>query len=357
MNSERLEFYKEPFPIPHGEAVHPLLMNGLPYVTTLLPLHGPEIRHLEKLFRSIKTPNSITHMNRVINEAENRAQKRLATVGMSTSEYYMAYNAFHIESGAIFVDRLVNQTEERLNLESVTPTTSLLTVDEVAKKHARIIEQLLEKVPVAGNKQKLIIVSGPFAGGKSETIHSKLDLEGVLEIDLDVLRGLLMNGYDPTNQKDIQRVRGESWILSDIILRTALETGRSVVIQTALHRESRWLNDPNLIFASENHIDMEIYTVLRPIADCLARNVRRSGRTVSLKDLVQSINGMAVLPKLIEKFQNTRKVTLMDYYPLVEARSGTNFFGKKMYNDLMTYAKAKKMHIEEQDVDIQIESQ
>lgn len=342
------------------KTIHPLLMDGVEVARRLLPFNETEAQYLDSLLLWDRNETSLWKINQTISGVAKRADDKLQTVAMGVLDYFAAYNAFHSKNAEVFAGHLVEKTEAKLNLDSVPTTLETRDPKEVEKKHIAIIDEILGEIPVSkkGN-QRLIIVAGPFAGGKSETVHSKLDTRDVLEIDLDVLRGRLMTGYDQSNQKDIQKVREESWVLSDILLKKALQTGRSVIIQTALHRQDRWLNDANLIYANQNHINMDIYMVLRPVADCLARNVKRNGRTVSFKDLTESVYGMSVLPKVIEKFKNTNKVVLLDYFPLIESTTGLKCeYGRGQYEKLIKYAeKQQAMHVQRQHVDIHVEAQ
>lgn len=342
------------------ETVHPLLLEGVDVARRLLPLAPQEAKYLEDTVKGRIDKTTLSRINAAVSEAKTKVDEKLETVAMSVPDYFSAYSAFHKPGGDVLVNQMVEATERKLNLSSVVSTLATQTEEEVGKKHAGIINKILSRVRSTRPKdQRLVIVSGPFAAGKSETVHSRFDLGNVLEIDLDILRGMLMEGYDQSSQEDIQRVRGESWVLSDLLLRRALESGRSVLIQSALHRD-RWLTDANLNFAQSKGIGMDIYMVLRPVSDCLVRNVKRSGRTVSFKDLTQSIGGMKMLPKIIEKYDNTQKVVLLDYYPLVQEGTGMICeFGNEDYVNLLDYAKRKQnnWHVQRQSVDIHIESQ
>lgn len=341
--------------------IHPQLMDGVEVARRLLPFSPQESNYLDTLLAGMRTETSLWQINKTISTVAQRADEKLSSVAMGVLDYFSAYAALHNPNANILVKQMIDKTEAKLNLASIQTTMESMNPIDIEQKHSKIIKEILSEVPVAKKgHQKLVIVGGPFAGGKSETVHSKLDMSGILEIDLDILRGRLMTGYDQSSQQDIQMVREESWLLSDILLNKALATGRSVVIQTALHREKRWLTDINLNFAAKQGINMEIYMVLRPISDCLARNVKRNGRTVTFRDLIESTNGMAVLPKVIETFKNTQKVVLLDYFPLIDSTTGVKcVFARKEYNDLINYAELKraKMHVQRQHVDIHVEAQ
>ncbi len=354
------EFTKTPTPVFTEDTIHPYLIDGVETVRRLLPFSASESAYLEATVKGTTDKTSLDRISLTVNQAAKRTDEKLATVAMGVSDYFAAYRALHSPWADGYVESLIAQTEARLNLSAVQPTVVLESMEKIEKKHSKLLGEILEEVPVAKKgEQKFIVVSGPFAAGKSETVHSRLDTNGVLEIDLDILRGRLLRGYDQTDQKDIQKIRTESWVFSDVLLKKALETGRSVLIQSALHRE-RWLNDVNFAYASKNKISLNIYMVLRPLSDCLVRNVKRGGRTVTFKDLAESTGGMRLLPRMLQKFGSSSHVVLMDYYPLIEASTGLScVFGRKDYNELIDFAKSKSggMKVEPQPVDITIEEQ
>jgi hypothetical protein len=285
------------------------------------------------------------HFDELINEAGDRLEP-LTPIGKSSGlnaiEYVHAYiSAFTGNRKAL--NNIIRRSEMRMRRDKVV--SSIESRQEKRKMkfgHKRIIKELLEDIPISSNPT-LTIVAGPFAGGKTEIIERLLKNEKSLIIDLDVIRQLLMEGYDPTDQAHVQRVRKESWIVSDMLLKKALKTGRSVIIQSALHRKERWINDEALLYAKRNGIPVKIEMILRPITDCIIRNLHRDRKT-ALKDLLESMNGMSVIIDLMRKFGKPSKeedqkpfedrmftTVLLDFHPLVKKEQ---VFLPKMFRDL-----------------------
>ena len=104
-------------------------------------------------------------------------------------------------------------------------------------------------------------------------------------------------------------------MISDKLLMMAQKQGKSVLIQTALHRKDRWLNDVSLNFAQENEIPIDIEYIARPFEECLMRNAGRD-RLALLQDLYESMKGITTLKAMIEKFSMITKVTITDFHKL-----------------------------------------
>jgi predicted kinase len=206
-----------------------------------------------------------------------------------------------------------------MNRKRVKPSLSTEDPTAMAVRHREIIDALTKDIPPAkevGQQQKVLIIAGPFAGGKSEILEH-MDTKNMVVIDLDVIRKMLSKDYDPTNQQDIQREREESWKVSDLLAIESIKQGKSIVMQTALHRRSRWLKDPTITFANENNIPIEICMILRPVTDCINRNIHRD-RSVTMADQFESMNGMDVLIKFVQKYKMVKSVSLIDFYPLIK---------------------------------------
>lgn len=215
---------------------------------------------------------------------------------------------------------LVRKSEAALQRDKVHSSLDDADMHKMKARHRALVKQLLKEVPSSANPT-LTIVAGPFSGGKSELIETLMKDKGKLVIDLDIIRQLLMDGYDPLNQDHVKKVREESWLISDLLLKTALKKRKSVVIQTALHRKKRWINDKSLEYARQHNIPIDVKMILRPISDCILRNWHRD-RKVVLKDLLDSMNGMSVVIDLVKKFGNNISVELFDFYPLLKNRQG-----------------------------------
>ena len=67
------------------------------------------------------------------------------------------------------------------------------------------IEKRIENNEPNNENQKVNIIAGPFAAGKTEVVRTRLDDEDRLEIDLDEIREMLLEDYDAEDQKDIQK--------------------------------------------------------------------------------------------------------------------------------------------------------
>lgn len=239
------------------------------------------------------------------------------------------------------LSQLFQKSEEVLGRDIVKKSTSEMSERAMKQKHKGIVKTLLKEIP-KNKKPSLTIVVGPFAGGKSELIESELVNNESLIIDLDVIRQLLMPEYDPTNQDHVARVREESWILSDLLLRSALESGRNVTVQTSLHRAKRWLNDKSLKYAKKHRIPVNIKMILRPYPDCIARNWHRE-RKAAPKDLFDSMNGMEVIIDLVKKFGKRMNVELYDFYPLLQRMNGISpKMFRAEYERLMKFAATRK---------------
>ncbi|MBT4124232.1 MAG: hypothetical protein HOA85_01720 [Candidatus Pacebacteria bacterium] len=301
-----------------------------------------------------------SELSEIIKDSISETEDKLATIGLTMSQYLILYQASYQEDGLSIIEEIIDESEDLIERDEVIPTLLEVDREELINKHERIVEKILEKVSVSEN-QKVNIIAGPFAAGKTEVVRTRLDDEDRLEIDLDEIREMLLEDYDAEDQKDIQKVREESWMLSDLLFKTALETGRSVLIQTALHRKERWMNDKNINLAEELAIPIEIYMILRPFSDCLVRNMCREGRSVAIKDQYESMDGMSVLVDFIKRFQNIKKVVFLDFFPLLERETGrTCKISQKKYEALMNYAKHDaliEMEVREQKFDIEIINQ
>ncbi len=240
------------------------------------------------------------------------------------------------------INEVIERSEDKMDRDDM-PTSIDLT-DEVERelKHQAIVDSLLKNVKSSW-RPKVTIIAGPFAAGKTEIFQDrfKKDDKKQVVIDLDEIRGMLMDGYDPTNQQHVQYVRRESWIVSDLLFMTALKQKKSVVVQTALHRD-RWLNDPAILYAVSKRIPIEVNMLLRPITDCMMRNIHRE-RAVAMRDLVDSMNGMRMIIPFVEKFKKRVKVNLIDFHPLIKIEQVMlpKFFQEE-YRRLIEYANAHR---------------
>lgn len=328
---------------------------------TLLAMPTDQRTFLSDLIVSDVTAETWNSVGKIVGESISHTEDKLATIGLTMSQYIALYKASHEEEGQKIIEEIIAMSEDVIKRDEVIATVSVEDKKKLFKKHTQIVDQILKEIPTAkeqDREQKIEIIAGPFAAGKTEVVRTRLEAKGFLEIDLDDIRGMLMKDYNPESQADVQRVREESWMVSDLLFRKALETGRSVRIQTALHREERWLTDQNIILSQNMKIPIELYMVARPFSDCLVRNMVREGRSVALLDQLQSIHGMAVLTKFIKRFDNVRKVVILDFYPLIEKQTGMKcVVGRRMYEEMMHYAKNEAkidMEVREQAFDIEV---
>lgn len=254
------------------------------------------------------------------------------------------------------IREVIDRSEDKMDRDDMPTSLDITSEEERELKHQGIVDSLLKNVKSSW-RPKLTIIAGPFAAGKTEIFQDrfKKDDKKQVVIDLDEIRGLLMEGYDPTNQQHVQYVRRESWIVSDLLFMTALKQKKSVVIQTALHRD-RWLNDPAIIYAVSKRIPIEINMLLRPITDCMMRNIHRD-RSVAMRDLVDSMNGMRMIIPFVEKFKKRVKVNLIDFHPLIKSEQAMlpKFFQEE-YKRLIEYANAhrKSFTLYEKKRDLQV---
>ena len=241
----------------------------------------------------------------------------------------------------------IKRSEKKLGLKKKKNNPKDSEIKTPTKRHLEIVSEYLKDIPTAkegGNQQKILIIAGPIGSGKTELLR-QLKPKNMVNIDLDVIRGKLDPNYNQANQHDIQRVQEESWFVSDLILMKALEEGKSVIIQTPLHRRSRWMNDERLLYAKKQSIPIEINMILRPWPDCFNRNIHRQSRSATLKDTYKSMNGMSVLIELVQKFGNITKVNLVNFYPMFKQMQILNSEAfSDQYLKLMAYA-AKRSDI------------
>lgn len=281
--------------------------------------------------------NNLTAL--AINQVAKRKQK-LQDIGTSPKKYVKIFtNAYAGQMRP--VKMAIKESEKKLDLKKKKNNSKGSEIKTPTKRHLEIVSEYLKDIPSAkevGNQQKILIVAGPIGSGKTELLK-QLKPKNMVNIDLDVIRGKLDPDYNQANQHDIQRVREESWFVSDLILMRALEEGKSVIIQTPLHRRSRWMNDERLLYAKKQGIPIEINMILRPWPDCLSRNINRQSRSATLKDSYKSMNGMSVLVELVQKFGNITKVNLVNFYPMFKQTQILNseaFFDQ--YLKLISYA-------------------
>lgn len=268
-----------------------------------------------------------------------RFERKFKTIGTSPKKYVEIFaNAYAGQMRP--VKMAIKESEKKLGLkkkkniqtnrEPITPT----------ERQLEIISEYTKDIPPAKEvrkNQKILIIAGPIGSGKTELLR-QINPKDMVIIDLDVIRGKLDSKYNQTNQHDIRRLQEESWFVSDLILMKALEEGKSVVIQTPLHRRSRWMNDKRLLYAKKHGIPIEIRMILRPFTDCIERNLQRS-RSATLRDAYKSMNGMSVLIELVQKFGNISNVELHDFYSLKRESQLLNsvaFYDQ--YHKLMSYA-------------------
>lgn len=240
------------------------------------------------------------------------------------------------------INKVIESSEVKMDRDDMPTSLGLTTEDERVRKHTGIVESLLKNVKSSW-RPKITVIAGPFAAGKTEIFQDRFKMSDNKQvvIDLDEIRGLLMDGYDPTNQQHVQYVRKESWIVSDLLFMTALKQKKSVVIQTALHRD-RWLNDPAILYAISKRIPIEVNMLLRPITDCMMRNIHRD-RAVAMRDLVDSMNGMRMIIPFVEKFKKYVKVNLIDFHPLIKSEQlMLPIFFQDEYKRLIEYADAHR---------------
>lgn len=270
--------------------------------------------------------------------------KKLKTIGTSPEKYVETFTSAY--AGQMRPVKIaIEKSEKKLGLkkkiniqksrEPITPTERQL---EIVSEYTKDISPAKE----VGKNQKILVIAGPIGSGKTEILKQE-DTKDMVLIDLDIIRSQLDPTYDQTNQRDIRRLQEESWFISDLILMKALEEGKSVVIQTPLHRRKRWMNDERLLYAKRHGIPIEIKMILRPFTDCLERNLRRS-RSATLRDSFKSMNGMSVLIELVQKFGNISNVELHDFYHLKRQSQLLNsvaFYDQ--YLKLMSYAAKRNL--------------
>lgn len=305
----------------------------------LLIGYSPDLPRVE-----LREDNNLT-ASELFDSAEQRYSPyadKFKAIGITPRDHVVMYSeAF---AGNLRpVKEILEKSEKKMDRKQVKASLATENPVEMQARHARIVHELIKNVPAAseiGIEQKIIIVAGPFAGGKSEILKHK-DLSNLVVIDLDIIRRMLSADYDPVDQRDIQRVREESWKLSDLLAMEALKQGKSVLMQTALHRRKRWLNDPCVNYAKERDIKIEIDMILRPVTECMNRNITRT-RSTTMKDLYQSMNGMDVLIKFVQKFGNVSSVNLIDFYPMLkETQSFSPLAFEYQYRKLIQYAKRR----------------
>lgn len=321
------------------------------------------VNHGSRHAQQLTTANdSVIHRDVLPQLAIARTSKhkdKLVSIGLTPQSHVEIFSEAFL-GNLKSVKRIAKAASRRLNNKNYVASKSNEDVDVRNARHKRIVENLLKETPTAkelGVQQRIVMVTGPMASGKSETYKNSLQSKEFVMVDLDEIRKYLMINYDPSNQNDIQRVREESWQVSDLLVMEALKQGKSVLMQTPFHRRSRWLKDKNIIYARDNHIPVEIYMILRPMHDCISRNIDRDKRSTSMKDLLASMNGMAVLMKFVKKFANVSKVTLIDFWPLLErVQHLSPKLHKAQYQKLRKYAELRSdiFVVEEQDSELEI---
>ena len=267
--------------------------------------------------------------------AESRVDSykdHLESIGITSMEFVQLY--LDIANGdTAAMSQTISHTETKMGKKPNT-TTNLeqKKTFEPSSRHLEIIQKLLdqgrdnifeysdgEKIYPA-KTQEIVIIAGPIASGKTE-IYEKLYRDtGYVVIDLDIVRQMLTDTDNP-DQKTVDSIRTETWHVSDLLLKMALEQGKSVVMQSPMHRIDRWKIDPNMIFAREKAIPIKIHMVLRPILDCLIRNLSRT-RSAAIGDLVASMAGMELIYEFINTFKNITEVNFVDFYPYVKSNTG-----------------------------------
>jgi len=310
----------------------------------LLSLTRGVPRHVKKVLDTNDLPILVNSLTAIAIAEATRFEQKFRTIGTSPKNYVGIFtNAY---AGLMRpVKRAIKESEKKLGLKkkkNIQTSRELITPTE---RQLEIISEYTKDISPAkevGKNQKILIIAGPIGSGKTEILKQE-DTKDMVLIDLDIIRSKLDPSYDQTNQRDIRRLQEESWFVSDLILMKALKEGKSVVIQTPLHRRKRWMNDERLLYAKRHEIPIEIKMILRPFTDCIERNLRRS-RSASLRDSYKSMNGMSVLIELVQKFGNISNVELHDFYPLKRESQLLNsvaFYDQ--YLKLMSYAAKRNL--------------
>ncbi len=277
-------------------------------------------------------------------------------IGLDLNEYIDLMVASIVGDQATIAN-VISKSEQRMHRDNVIESVFETSAKELYEKHMSIVKMLLKGVKKSRH-QKLTILAGPYAAGKTEVFENRFNTyKDQVSIDLDKIRELLMVGYDPTSQEDIQKVRVESWMVSDLLLKTALKHKYSCIIQTSLHRKSRWIDDPSVRYAKKNGIPIEVHMLLRPVTDCLDRNMNRD-RSAAIRDLMDSMHGAATLIDFVKKFGKGVRVHLIDYYPLIEREQHILPVAfRDEYLSLLSYALRRKdvfvdYYVEEDDLPV-----
>jgi len=312
-------------------------------------------------------PTITDHDDRAVGETElfktatlrmTRYAKNLNDIGLNATEHVELYSA-SFSGDMRTAKKLIKKSEKRIGRSRVKHSWSPDEAELHHAKHKKLVENLLQGIPRAKDvceTQKILILAGPYASGKTEVFTKAFENNNMLSIDLDLIRKLLKDDYNSENQLHIEQVRRESWIVSDLLAKEALRRGISIIMQSALHRKSNWMNDETLRYAKENNIPIEINMILRPVTECMTRNLNRP-RSVAMKDLYTSMNGVNVLIKLVQKYGNIAKVRLIDFYPLLRSQQMLSPKAFKYYYEkLIAYAKKKPeiFSIEIPDKDLEV---
>lgn len=270
----------------------------------------------------------------------------LESIGMKAPDYMAANEAlWHGQRKKL--DKITRKSERKVKRKPISSQQKdRKRLDLSTEKYQKILNFYLGEKPegrivIPAPSQKIYIFGGATGAGKTELIKKMLSQVDAVNIDLDVIRELLMPNYDPTNQKHIALVREESWAISDEIFMEALRRGKSVIIQSSLHRRDRWIEDPGLQFAKNNNIPIHVEMILQTSVECTWRNLHRD-RSVILGDLLDSMGGMNVIDDLVQEYPNIAHVNIRDFYQLFKSKYG--FLPKthlEQYQSLMKKAKVK----------------
>lgn len=219
--------------------------------------------------------------------------QKLNEKGVLPGNYFAAYYAFQ-NADKMVLARLADVKTEALKSFSTRDeyfdSKTGLYVPERIKLHDDIVDLFL-----SGKKSlerpELSIEGGPPGAGKS-TLRSIIveEYSNVVSTDPDLIRPLLLAGYDEKNAQDVLKTRDEAFDISQRIMDEAIAQNMSITCESTL-RDLGWINDAFSEVWARNYKVVVDY-IYRPLEECFYNDVLKRKKSVPLKLFMDSTQGV-----------------------------------------------------------------